>query len=395
MAAICAYSVSGFYSPVYRYLYYSLLVLSIILHRTGLVVRGALGTCMVYSSIASIHAVALASVRGRGTVDLDIIPAFAITGVGMLAGMPIMVWSNTLRGARTSTRMVLFAWVVVLWVGLIASMASMKALPEPKPCGPGPICGLTCNTTLPMRDGQVVVIVPFRWKSFLFDWSGWFTAYGTGFVLIGILMAIPRQHPFDQARAVLNNRTMLRSTREKQGGHIACCAIFGPFIAVGLGIAQIVVLEVMLMARHGLPFSRNMSAIGQWGPLVGAAFAQLALVIQQAFAEPLAVPVQSAVRLSDVEHGSPSSCRISPATLPPATIGTNAPPQLGQEPSKRFDFSTVFKEGHWWGRGLEGYVLTHEGIRWKVLDGFLRRVDDLISAENKTRKSLSRRRLTL
>lgn len=36
---------------------------------------------MLFSSIAAVHGVALAAVRGRGTVDLDIIPVFAITGV--------------------------------------------------------------------------------------------------------------------------------------------------------------------------------------------------------------------------------------------------------------------------------------------------------------------------
>lgn len=51
---------------------------------------------MVFSSIAAVHGVALAVVRGRGTVDLDIIPVFAITGVGMLVGLPMLIWSKTL-----------------------------------------------------------------------------------------------------------------------------------------------------------------------------------------------------------------------------------------------------------------------------------------------------------
>jgi hypothetical protein len=387
MQAICAYSVSGFYGPVYRYLYYTLMLASIIFYRTDVLVRGALGTSMIYSSIAAVHGVALASVRGRGTVDLDIIPIFAITGVGMLAWTPIMVWSKTLREAKLSVRMLLFIWVVVMWVGVIASMASMKALPEPQPCTGGPVCEVTCRTTLPMRDGQPILAVVFKWKGFLFDWSGWFTGYGSGMAFFGMVMAAPRKHPFDQARAVLNNRGMI--ARRKYAGRIACCSIFAPIIAVGLAIAHSIIPEVILMGPHGLPCNRNFSAISQWGPLVGAVCAQLALIIQQTFAE--APAVQPVVQLRDVERTAQPCRQVRPAP-PPASANTPLPTQ----PSNRFDYSTVFKEGHWWGRGLEGYMLTHEGIRWRVQDGALRRVPvDVGSGASEKNESRPRRRLTL
>lgn len=89
---------------------------------------------MLFSSIAAVHGVALATLRGRGTVDLDVIPVFAISGVGMLVGTPMLIWSKTLREAPHSVRSLVFLWIVLMFVGVSASTASMKALPAPAPC---------------------------------------------------------------------------------------------------------------------------------------------------------------------------------------------------------------------------------------------------------------------
>lgn len=71
---IYAYSISNQYGPIPRFLYYSLLGISLLSHTHEWSVGGTLGASMKFNSIAAVHAIALAAVRGRGAVDLDIIP---------------------------------------------------------------------------------------------------------------------------------------------------------------------------------------------------------------------------------------------------------------------------------------------------------------------------------
>lgn len=129
---------------------------------------------MVFSSIAAVHGIALAAVRGRGIVDLDIIPVFAITGFGMLVGLPMLLWSKTLSEARRSVRSLVFVWIILMFAAVSASTASFKALPTPVPCQSTSFlgsCGLECNVGLPFRAGQVALSIPVGRTTWLFRYS--------------------------------------------------------------------------------------------------------------------------------------------------------------------------------------------------------------------------------
>ena len=280
MNAICAYSMSGQYGPIARYVNYSFLLVSIIFHRHKKIVSGALGAAMLFSAISAIHGIALASARGRGTVDLDIIPVFAITGVGMMVGAPLLAWSKTLKEAPRSLRLVLFVWIALMFAGAMASVASLRALPKPVACGIGPMCGLTCTTTLPMRKGQAITAVSFGWRNLLDRWTISFAFLGPIFAFFGVLFAVFRPHPRKMVQQMMYDVDMSCHLRTR-----SCCTVVMPILSAGLAVVQIVIMEIMLMGPHGLPFDESLTAIGQWSTLVGIALALMASAIQWAFSE--------------------------------------------------------------------------------------------------------------
>lgn len=280
LKGICSYSISSGYGPISRYLYYAFLIVPMLFHDLEWVIGGTLGASMLFSSIAAIHGIALAAVRGRGTVDLDIIPVFAISGVGMLAGTPMMIWSKTLREAARSARTVVFSWIGLMFVGVLASVASLKAVQTPQACDPASLlegsCGLQCNATLPMRNGQAVISIPYLWKDELFDYSGWFAAYGTCFAFMGLFYAYGRQTPREMVVQQLQQTSISKVSREKNPCKAYCCAHFIPPLGLSFALAQIIITALIMMGPHHVPLGESLDAVGQWGTLVGAFFALLA-----------------------------------------------------------------------------------------------------------------------
>lgn len=70
-----------------------------------------------------------------------------------------------------------------MFAGVLASMASMKALPSPIPCDPRlelETCDLICNVTLTMRGRQSILPILFFAQDALSSYSGAVT--GTGAV---------------------------------------------------------------------------------------------------------------------------------------------------------------------------------------------------------------------
>ncbi|KAB8229076.1 uncharacterized protein BDW43DRAFT_315250 [Aspergillus alliaceus] len=82
----CAYGISGLYGPIPRY---ALRLLSFVFHNGEWAVAVILGPAMLTSSIAAIHAIALAAWCGHNTVGLDVIPVFAITEAAALLPVPM------------------------------------------------------------------------------------------------------------------------------------------------------------------------------------------------------------------------------------------------------------------------------------------------------------------
>ncbi|KAI9784708.1 MAG: hypothetical protein M1816_000773 [Peltula sp. TS41687] len=344
---ICAYAISGGYGPISRYLYYLLLLISIVFHRIEWLVAGTLGASMLFSSVAAIHAVAIAAARGRATFDLDAIPVFAITGVGLVAASPTMVWSNTIRWGKFSTRLILVLWTLLMFVGVLASMATLKTIPKPVTC-PQPLgCETLCNVTLPIRRGQALSFVNFPWRDKLFHCSGWYVFLGATFSLLGIILGVGRQTPQEQARAMLRNRTMTKRGRQREAGRILACAYLTPWTCGALIISMIVLSEIVMMKPRHVPHSEDLSAIGQWGSLVGASLAFLASLLK--------FYVDRSSKAMDVQADVENPLQPDPNSI------------------LRFKLSTAFRDGTFWGHALNGLKVIHQGVEWVVREGVLRR----------------------
>ncbi|KAK0710092.1 hypothetical protein B0T26DRAFT_679416 [Lasiosphaeria miniovina] len=59
----CSYPISGGYGPTARYVYYFMAILSVVAHKQSWVATAALGSVIVYSSTAAIHALVLVYFR--------------------------------------------------------------------------------------------------------------------------------------------------------------------------------------------------------------------------------------------------------------------------------------------------------------------------------------------
>lgn len=227
---------------------------------------------MVFSSIAAVHSVALAAVRGRGIVDLDIIPIFAITGVGMLVGLPMLIWSKTLSEARRSVRSLVFVWIIFMFAAVSASTASFKVLPTCQSTSLLGSCGLECNFGLPFRAGQVALSIPVGWVTWLFRYSIFFVSCGSVLTL-WLIFGKTGKPGENVSLDVLSNNGISPEFQRQQPTQSWNLFRLLPYLVGLLFISHIVIIEILLLGKHHVPFGEDFSSIGQWGPLVGAFFA--------------------------------------------------------------------------------------------------------------------------
>lgn len=212
---------------------------------------------MVFSSIAAVHSVALATVRGRETVDLDIIPVFAITGVGMLVGLPMLSWSKTLSEARQSVCSLVVVWIILMFAAVSASTASFKALMTPVPCQSTALlgsCVLKCNVGLPFCAGQAALSIPIGWNTRLFKYSIFSVACGS-LLTVWVIFGKTRQTREDVSLDVLNGI----SPEFEQQHPVHSLNFLGLLSYLGgvLVMLHIVIIELLLLGKHHVPFGED------------------------------------------------------------------------------------------------------------------------------------------
>lgn len=174
----CSYQISGGYGPTPRYIYYALALLSVFGREQLWVVSAALGSVMVYSAAATIHAFVLVTMRTRLAPDVmvknhevvlvqgtsitgqeeparengpvwmpvlpmawenDADPVLAIVGAAFLLLLPMQIWSKTLKRAKAEHKRVVLAWALLLFAGLIAALVNaayvtLVAFPQVRFC---------------------------------------------------------------------------------------------------------------------------------------------------------------------------------------------------------------------------------------------------------------------
>ncbi|KAI9892762.1 MAG: hypothetical protein M1814_001182 [Vezdaea aestivalis] len=129
---VCAYPISGQYGQLPRYLYYFLLVFSLLFRRHIWLSTAALGVAMTYSASAALHAFAL-FVRFRNKIpdlfqqnpsdwgDLDLQGIFPVVFAGSIMLTPVLNWSITIR--RHEARPVVVLWGLLLFAASIGCLS--------------------------------------------------------------------------------------------------------------------------------------------------------------------------------------------------------------------------------------------------------------------------------
>ena len=161
---MCAYPISDIYAPASRYLFYVSVALTFIFIRIRWLSHVFLGTVVAYAACAAIHAFIIVSQHsnlqspqnvtipyiGSGSewttgnnpvqaivankttisiqpdaVELDIDPVTAIVVTACLVGLPLQIWSRTMRSS------IIVRYMILLWnaVMLAASVCALLAWP--------------------------------------------------------------------------------------------------------------------------------------------------------------------------------------------------------------------------------------------------------------------------
>ncbi|KAJ5515058.1 hypothetical protein N7463_004610 [Penicillium fimorum] len=118
LEVICAWPVSGQYGPGTRFLYYILIISCVLVRKAQWLRAGCVSAVLVFSAVAALHAIVLATLHADGAVDLDIYGMFQLCAIGVLTGPVIFrlsedFWSTPGRG-------VIFLWTVTLLAGLLS-----------------------------------------------------------------------------------------------------------------------------------------------------------------------------------------------------------------------------------------------------------------------------------
>jgi hypothetical protein len=143
---IASYAISGNYGLALRIIFY-VLILVAIKQRRSFLASIALGSVMIYSSTAALHAIVLAALTSQivpssslqnyrivevepetmipiiaGVIEADTDTVFTIVGTAFVALLPMLVWSSTFRDAEQKA--ILVMWSVLLFAGLVCDWIS-------------------------------------------------------------------------------------------------------------------------------------------------------------------------------------------------------------------------------------------------------------------------------
>ena len=282
---------------------------------------------MLYSSIAAVHSVALLPGNKR-TVDLDVFPTWAITTLGMFMAWPQLHFNQTLKQARKSVRCVVYLWGMLMILGTaIGWYNNDTKRGTPMPCDPNSkmgACDLICNVTLPMRDGQSVLSIPnydsTSRKNIKSIWAlPWIFVIMV--FLLGLFFAAATYRKRQLQNTVMFRWLFKKSFRwffkKSAGGTLVWVSIINWSI-MGLSVWWAITWEFFMMGKPQVPLEERMSAIGQWGPLVGAFFALFAAVMKKLVDEWTAMRERNNWDGIDVELTVLTPAERHPVTLTPA-----------------------------------------------------------------------------
>jgi len=167
----CSYQISGGYGLTPRIILYVLAAIAVVWRKKQWAVTAALGAVMVYSSSAAIHAIVLVAIRQKmvpkymtenwqavlvaGTTktgllesnstisnspvwfpvlpmswDADGDAVLDVVGFTFLLLLPMQIWSDTFEHAKPWQKKVVFAWGLLILIGLISALVNEAYVDE-------------------------------------------------------------------------------------------------------------------------------------------------------------------------------------------------------------------------------------------------------------------------
>jgi hypothetical protein len=154
----CTYRVSGTYGVSARYILYTLYATGIAIHKIDWLVGATFGTAMLFSSVTSVHMVAMEATQRPYYYDSDTEPALTMIMCSLLAASMLFMWSSSFRRATDGARIMVFAWFFLMIVGFIAGFVYMSsALSEKLPDGK------ECTDHIVLRKGQESFVSNLRY----------------------------------------------------------------------------------------------------------------------------------------------------------------------------------------------------------------------------------------
>ncbi|KAL2064520.1 hypothetical protein VTL71DRAFT_3657 [Oculimacula yallundae] len=273
--ASCSYPVSGQYGPSIRFLFY----LSIIAGAQGRhhlwLVRGALGSAMFLSSIAAFNAaVIVAQGVSLHFLDLDLFGTLALLLPSMSLLAVMMNWSVELSKSRA--RPFVLCWGFLVWLGLVFSACGLRQLSDGLEKDLSPMDCSASRSHIRGVDEAETVLLSIQFQKLL-----------TGVLVTTILISIIGP------LGLLVNKNWASDKKEYSSKPVfvpgmgmvspAQGAGLGSFLLSSLGLGFVVSVILMEMILWRLPNGEGAFAIGQWGPLVGAALALTVSLVDHYF----------------------------------------------------------------------------------------------------------------
>lgn len=301
---VCVYPLSGQYGLLPRLLYYDLLIFAVLAQHQVWLIAGAPASALTYSGTAAIHAIILARVSMNLVFDIDVVGVWAIVSAGCVAVQPVLDWSSTLR--ESPYRPIFGFWGTLMTIGTICGVVALQRdYPEEMACrsrfkefltepaqvvDPRFDCTYACfSTHQSLRAPSEIMVIPkirvfghYYTVTLVLVWIVILTG-----ALLGVVACLPgeRKRTNKQLNAAIRRNAPRdgdlpkvrgakasareRAQEEKRTGvfqkRITMCAYVNPFILV----ATVILNELYLLAKGGLPTNEQAYAVGQWGPMVG------------------------------------------------------------------------------------------------------------------------------
>jgi len=136
----CSFYISSYYERTTRYIFYVLLVFTVVIHNYKWLAAGAATSVLTYSGVAAIHLIVLFAKNNRlnlsktklhceslpvpgassflactGVDEPDIVLSMTIVSTAMFGTLPIIAWSTTFR--RSTGKAIVIFWLFLLAVG--------------------------------------------------------------------------------------------------------------------------------------------------------------------------------------------------------------------------------------------------------------------------------------